>query len=270
MKLVSEALGLDWNAVEKRITSFIKSIVNEARVKGIVIGLSGGLDSSVTATLCVRALGSEMVSILMMPDWAVMPREDLEDAVDLVKMLDVKYTIIDIGPIYASYAEANPTHDEHDRVACGNLRARIRMTLLYFYANVYNLLVVGAGDKSEILIGYFTKWGDGATDLLPIGGLYKTQVKSLAKHLNLAQRIVNKPSSPRLWKGQLAEREIGIRYELLDLILYGLVDLEMGMDEIAKELQISINTIEKVSAMMRGSEHKRTSSPIALINKIET
>ena len=131
------------------------------------------------------------------------------------------------------------------------------MTILYYYANTQNLLVVGTGDKSEILIGYFTKWGDGAADFRPIKELYKIQVRLLAKHLGIPEHIVTKPSSPRLWKGQLAEREIGIKYELLDLILFGLVDLKMKSVEIADQLNISSNIINKVVTMIKKTEHKR-------------
>ena len=269
MRLTPEALKLDWNTVEKQITFFIKNIVKNTEARGVVVGLSGGLDSSVTAALCVRALGKEKVLTLTMPDKEVTPREDIEDAIGLARSLGVRHMVIDIHPIYAAYSRSNPIHDEEERAACGNLRARIRMNLLYYYANARNSLVIGTGDKSEILIGYFTKWGDGAADVLLIGGLYKTQVRWLANHLRLPERIVNKPSSPRLWKDQLAEREIGIKYDLLDLILYGLVDLEMKREEIAGELNIPINIVDKVRTMIRRSEHKRKPSPVALIRKID-
>lgn len=267
MRLTSDALKLDWNAVEKQIVSFIKSVVKNAGVDGVVVGLSGGLDSSVTLALCVGALGKEKVTALIMPDKEVTPRQDVEDAINLAKSLDAQHAIIDTYPIYATYAQLNPIHDEQEKVACGNLRARIRMTLLYYYANAHNLLVAGTGDKSEIFIGYFTKWGDGAADFRPIGELYKTQVRWLAKHLGLPERIATKPSSPRLWKGQLAEREIGIKYSLLDLILHGLVDLEMKSEEIVSQLNIPIKVIDGVMARVKRSEHKRKLPPVALISE---
>jgi NAD+ synthase len=148
-------------------------------------------------------------------------------------------------------------HREEDKVACGNLKSRIRMTLLYYYSNAYNLLVAGTGDKSEILIGYFTKWGDGAADFRPIEHPYKTQVRWLAKHLGLPEQIATKPSSPGLWRDQLAEEEIGIQYSLLDLILRGSVDLKMDKEEISDQLNIPVDIIEKVEMMVRRSEHKR-------------
>ena len=250
-------LELEWNTVEKQIVSSINNYVKNAKAEGVVIGLSGGLDSSVTIALCVKALSKENVIALIMPDNEVTPRQDIEDAISLSNSLGVQYTNIDINPIYTAYAQSNPIHNEKKKNACGNLRARIRMTLLYYYANTQNLLVVGTGDKSEILIGYFTKWGDGAADFRPIKELYKTQVRSLAKHLGIPEQIVIKPSSPRLWKGQLAEREIGIKYQLLDSILFGLVDLEMTIEEIADQLNISSNIINKVVTMIKKTEHKR-------------
>lgn len=256
-RLTLKNLELEWNTVEKQIGSFIKNYVKNAEADGVVVGLSGGLDSSVTVALCVKALGKENVTTLIMPDKEVTPRQDVEDAINLSKRLGVQYTNIDIHPIYTTYAHTNPIHNEKKKTACGNLRARIRMTILYYYANTQNLLVVGTGNKSEILIGYFTKWGDGAADFRPIRELYKIQVRLLAKHLGIPEHIVTKPSSPRLWKGQLAEREIGIKYDLLDLILFGLVDLEMKSEEIADQLNISSNSINKVVTMIKKTEHKR-------------
>ncbi|MCK4953564.1 NAD+ synthase [Candidatus Bathyarchaeota archaeon] len=256
-KLTLKNLELEWNTVEKQIVSFIKNYVKNAEADGVVVGLSGGLDSSVTVALCVKALGKENVTALMMPDKEVTPREDIEDAINLSKSLGALYTNIEIHQIYTAYAHSNPIHNEKKKTACGNLRARIRMTILYYYANTQNLLVVGTGNKSEILIGYFTKWGDGAADFRPIKELYKTQVRLLAKHLEIPEHIVTKPSSPRLWKGQLAEREIGIKYHLLDLILFGLVDLEMKSEKIADQLNISSNIINEVVAMIKKTEHKR-------------
>ncbi len=262
-----EGIKLDLKSVEKRIILSVKSIVKNTEVEGVVVGLSGGVDSSVTAALCVRALGKEKVFMLIMPDKDVTPKEDTEDAIDLAKSLGTYYAVIDISPIYAAYARLIPIYDEGEKVACGNLRARIRMTLLYYYANAHNLLVAGTGDKSEILIGYFTKWGDGAADFLPIGDLYKTQVRWLAKHLELPARIATKPSSPRLLKGQLAEKEIGLKYSLLDLILYGLLDLGMETEEIARQLNIPADVIDEVTVRIERSEHKRKLPPITLISR---
>jgi NAD+ synthase len=125
------------------------------------------------------------------------------------------------------------------------------------------MLVVGTSDKSEFSIGYFTKWGDGAADILPIGGLYKTQVRGLAQYLKLPKNIISKPSSPGFWKDHLAEKEIGIKYTNLDPILHCLQDLNMEKEEISDELKIPIDRVIQVISMIKKSEHKKKLPPIA-------
>ncbi|MEM3419471.1 MAG: NAD+ synthase [Nitrososphaerota archaeon] len=266
MSLNIEVLNLNWDEVIKKIIDFIKEKVNNSKSNGIVLGLSGGLDSSVVATLCVKALGKDKVIGLILPDERITPEEDIKDAIELAKKLGIRYHVIKIDDIYNVFSSINPIHDENNKKACGNLRARIRMVLLYYFANVNNFLVAGTGDKSEILIGYFTKYGDGAADLLPIGDLYKTQVRMIAKHLGLPNKIIEKPSSPRLWKNHLAEKEIGLDYKTIDLILYGLFDLKMNKEEIVSKLKISKDIIEKVINMVKNSQHKRLMPPIAEIS----
>ena len=266
MSLNLEILNLDWDKVIEKIIDFIKEKVNNSKSNGIVLGLSGGLDSSVVATLCVKALGKDKVIGLILPDERITPKEDIKDAIELAEKLGIKYYIIKIDDIYNAFSSINPIHNENNKVACGNLRARIRMALLYYFANANNFLVAGTGDKSEILIGYFTKFGDGAADLLPIGDLYKTQVRMFAKYLGLPNKIIEKPSSPRLWKNHLAEKEIGLDYKTIDLILYGLFDLKMEKEEIASKFNISKNIIEKVINMVKNSQHKRSMPPIAKIS----
>jgi len=150
-------------------------------------------------------------------------------------------------------------------ISNGNLRARIRMTILYYYANLKNLLVCGTGDKSEILLGYFTKYGDGAADLLPIADLYKTQVRGLARKLDLPKSIVEKPSSPRLWPGQMAEKELGATYDEIDQILYLYVELGKKVDEIIDQTGIESEKVRSIVERFRKSEHKRRLPPIAKI-----
>ncbi|MCD6095129.1 MAG: NAD(+) synthase, partial [Thermoprotei archaeon] len=149
--------------------------------------------------------------------------------------------------------------------ANGNLKARIRMCLLYYYANVNNALVIGSSDKSEILIGYFTKYGDGGVDLLPIGDLYKTQVRQLAIGLGVPKKIAYKPSSPRLWPGHMAEDELGLSYEEIDIILYAYHDLGLSEDEIVQRCNVSADKVKRVISMVRNSEHKRKMPPIIRI-----
>lgn len=248
------------------IKSFIKVKVEEAGCEGVVVGLSGGLDSSVTACLCVKALGNARVKGLIMPDSQVTPHEDVDDALKLAEMFGIEHKIVDISPMVKQIVENHPYRSPSNIVAEGNVRARIRMILLYYVANAYNLLVAGTGDRSEIMIGYFTKYGDGGVDILPLGSLYKTQVRELARHLGLPPQIVEKPSSPRLWKGQTAEGELGLSYDVIDPILHGLYDLGLPLEEVAERVDVKIDVVEKVKFMVERSAHKKALPPVAKLN----
>lgn len=197
------------------IIEFIRLEVSRAQSHGVVLGLSGGVDSSVAVSLATKALGNKRVLGLILPDRKVSKQKDIDDAVELSKQLDIKYQIIDITEIKQKYIDLLPV----EKISLGNLTARIRMTLIYYYANLYNKLVLGTSDKSEIMIGYFTKFGDGASDLLPLADLYKTQVRELGMYLNVPKTILLKKSTPSLWLNQTAENEIGMEYEKIDTIL---------------------------------------------------
>jgi NAD+ synthase len=197
------------------IIEFIRLEVSRAQSHGVVLGLSGGVDSSVAVSLATKALGNQKVLGLILPDKKVSEQKDICDAVDIAKLLDIKYQIIDITEIKQKYIDLLPV----EKIPLGNLTARIRMTLLYYYANLYNKLVLGTSDKSEMMIGYFTKFGDGASDLLPLADVYKTQVRKLGTYLNVPQTILLKKSTPSLWRNQTAENEIGMEYEKIDNIL---------------------------------------------------
>jgi NAD+ synthase len=237
----------------RKIERFISSYISKSSAKGLVIGLSGGLDSSVVLKLCVNALGPTKVLGLIMPSNTT-PKEDLEHAVHLSKYLKIRYLIIDLEPIIEKYREVLPG----DKRAKGNLMARIRMNILYYHAGINDYLVVGTSDKSEMCLGYFTKFGDGAADLLPIADLYKTQVRELAKHLQIPIEIVEKKSSPRLWDNHLAEEEIGMNYETIDPILHLLIDRKLKPNDAARKLRVHANQIHMVKDMMEKSKHKRS------------
>lgn len=256
---LGELTSLDYEGIARALTNFIRGVVREAGARGVVVGISGGVDSATTLALAARALGPERVLALLLPDSEVTPRGDVEDARELVESLGVRYKVIDIRPVVRSFLEA--TGEKPDRRSLGNLRARARMAILYLYANMQGLLVAGTGDRSEILIGYFTKYGDGAVDFLPIGSLYKTQVRRLALHLGVPESIALKPSSPRLWPGHLAEEELGMKYEEIDLALYALFDLGLGVEEAAEATGLPREKLEKVLDMHRASEHKRRLPP---------
>ena len=205
---------LDLSSARRRVVSFIKRKVEESQADGAVLGLSGGIDSAVTAYLGVEALGSRRITGLIMPDLRATPEQDAEDAKLVASELCIETKEIDIAPIHKAYLKSV----EPNRLAEGNLRARIRMSLLYYHANLTNRLVMGTGDRSELLLGYFTKYGDGGVDILPIADLYKTEVRRLGEALGINRRIIAKRSSPRLWPGHIAESEIGMSYETIDQI----------------------------------------------------
>ncbi len=255
---------LDYDRLSRELSSWIRDRVEEAGVEGIVVGVSGGVDSATTLALSVKALGRERVLGLVMPDSTVTPREDVEDAKSLLESLGVVYHVIDIAPIVDVYKGAIPVYEDEDgpdRIPVGNLRARIRMSLLYYYANKKRLLVAGTGDRSEILIGYFTKWGDGAVDILPIAVLYKTQVRRLAASMGVPERIAFKPSSPRLWRGQTAEGELGVSYEQIDLVLHAVFDRGIPPEQVPDATGVPGSVVEAVMRRYNESKHKREPIP---------
>ncbi len=251
----------DWSKPIDEITSFIKSKVDEAGANGVVVGLSGGVDSALSFTLAVKALGSDNVKTLVMPDQRVTPKEDVNDAIELSKSFGVQPHIIDISPIVDVYTSSIPVHEETDTMPVGNLRARIRMTLLYYYANKYNLLVLGTGDRSEILIGYFTKYGDGGVDILPIGALYKSQVRKAAEIMGVPKKIAYKPSSPRLVPGHLAEKELGITYDIVDAVLHLYFDRKLSKNEVCNVEGIECSHVDRIISRYNATRHKRTMPP---------
>jgi len=266
-KIGVEDLDIDYAESSKKIMQFIKEQVEKAGADGVVLGLSGGVDSATTAYLAVKALGSNKVTVLIMPYRDVTPRDDVEDAMSLSSALCVKHHLVDIGKIRDSYAETLPFFSEDSKIANGNLLARIRMTILYYYANKNNLCVLGAGDKSEILIGYFTKYGDGAVDFLPVGDLYKTQVRKMALYLGVPHKVAMKPSSPRLWKGHEASRELGLTYEEIDPLLYAVFDLGLAPKEAIEATGITSEKAMVILRRVKTTEHKRRMPPVPKIGK---
>jgi len=241
-----------------RIMAFIRRTVDEARVGGVVLGLSGGIDSAVVAALCVNALGKDRVLVLLMPSGHT-PREDLDDARRLADHWGVKREEIPISRIVDDVTGS--TRGEGARVAKANAQARVRMVLLYYRANSLGYLVAGTGDKSEELLGYFTKWGDGGVDFLPIAHLYKTQVRELGAFLGLPRGVVRKPASPQLWPGQKATDEIPADYDKLDVVLHCLYDLKVKPSEASAKARVPLGVVKRVIEMHERTEHKRKLPP---------
>lgn len=251
-RVLAKLAAFDRAKTAKRIEKFITGYVRGASAKGVVIGLSGGLDSAAVAALCVRALGRKKVFGLVMPGRST-PKEDTDDAVAHAKELGIKYQIIDIEPIVERYMQDLPG----DKVARGNLTARVRMSILYYHAYVRKSLVAGTSDRSEMMIGYFSKFGDGAADLLPIAGVYKTQLKKLGQYLKLPDAILQKKSGPRLWDNHTAEGELGISYEMIDPVLVMLVEKKKTAKQTASTLDMSLVHVTRVQEMIENSTHKR-------------
>ena len=259
---------LDYSRVENEVCSFIRRVVVEAGVKGLIIGLSGGVDSSVTACLAVKALGPERVKALIMPDYRTTPKSDVEDAWMMAEKLGIEAREIDIAPICDAIVERHPYRVKENVVAFGNVRARVRMILLYYAANTMNMMVCGASDKSEIMMGYFTKYGDGGVDILPIGDLYKTDVRRLAVHLGVPEKIAFKPSSPRLWPGQTAEGELGLSYDVIDPILYLIYEKGFKPEEVATKIEVSLDAVMAVVRRVESSRHKRSMPPFPALSHL--
>lgn len=234
--------------VAERISTWIRERVEEAGAKGVVLGISGGIDSAVTAVLAKRALGDRVLGLIM-PCHS--DPTDGEHARLLAAKFDIETEYVDLTPVFDCLVEALPPGD---RLARGNLKPRLRMTTLYYFANSRNYLVAGTGNKSEITVGYFTKHGDNGVDILPLGDLLKTQVRELARELGIPEEIITKPPSAGLWEGQTDEGEMGISYEELDKILAAIESSDTsscGQDALAR-----------VRAMVAASQHKRDPIPI--------
>ncbi len=251
-QILEEIINLNYRQLQEKIGAFLIKEVEERRALGVVFGLSGGIDSSVISMLCAKFVKEKSLALIM-PNSKITPESDTSDAIKIVDSLHIEYKLVDIGFIhkeYSKYIEPNP-------LAFGNLGARIRSSMLYYYANARNYLVLGSSDKSELLIGYFTKYGDGAADILPIASLYKTQVRELAKYLGIPPNVISKPSGPRLWEGHTAEGEIGMTYEEIDSILYCIFEKNLPIEATSKLTEIPVSSVDKIYQMHKRSEHKR-------------
>jgi NAD+ synthase len=237
------------------IIEFIRKEVKERNSYGVVIGLSGGLDSSVVAILAVRALGNPRVLGLILPDSKITPKNDIDDAIELAKNLKIKYRIIEIGNTKGRLLKYLPKN----KLAQGNFSSRLRMSIIYYYAGIRNFLVLGTADKSELKLGYYTKYGDGAVDIQPIADLYKTEVRELGKFLQVSSPILKKKSSPRIWRGQTAEGEIGISYEEIDEILQSFETNSL------KKNDFDSNSVKRISSMIQKNLHKQDMPPICKV-----
>jgi len=227
----------------EQISDWIGEKVQEAKAEGVVVGLSGGIDSSVVAYLAKRALGEKVLGLIM-PCYN--KRVDEDYARLIAKKLNIKTERISLNPVYESLLEVLPPGK---KIALANLKPRLRMLTLYYFANNLNYLVAGTGNKSEILIGYFTKYGDGGCDILPLGDLLKTEVRRLAEELRIPKEIIKRPPTAGLWEDQTDEGEIGITYEELDKAIMAI--------ESGREKSVSPEKLARVEELIKKSNHKR-------------
>ena len=243
---------LDYPKLIDEIQNKTKEYVMSANAKGVVLGLSGGIDSSVTAALSVKALGKENVLGLSLPCHSI--PQDLEDAKLIAKNLGITFKVLELTSTYDEIISVFKTKIKSNDRALANLKPRLRMATIYFAGQSMEYLVIGTGNRTELAIGYFTKYGDGGVDFEPIGALYKCEVRAVARILRIPEKIINKPPSAGLWEGQIDEDEIGMTYDLLDEIIYRL-DYNLDLKDLNKV------EIKRVKNMMEAAKHKNNTPP---------
>src|SRR5215218_8389801 len=265
---MSETLVTDYASLADEIAGWLRFQMEQVGASRLVLGLSGGIDSAVVCALSTMAAGPSRVIAAIMP---VHSRpEDTRDAEMVASAFQVIPRVIDLVPAHDALIAAMPDENTagledanvdparqatRRQLARANVKPRLRMTSLYYLANRYNGLVVGTGNKTELAIGYFTKYGDGGVDVLPLGDLDKTAVRGLARELGVPETVISKAPSAGLWEGQTDEAEIGVTYDQLDRVL---ASFASGED---KE-SLDPGTMERISALVGASEHKRRAIPV--------
>ncbi|MAE43197.1 NAD(+) synthetase [Candidatus Woesearchaeota archaeon] len=243
----------------------IKDYFEKNEISKAVIGLSGGLDSSVVAYLAVKAIGKENLIGILMPD-SVTSKESIKDAKKVAKGLGIKHDIIPIEGFMEVFDKINTNVELNDLSAIANVKARTRMIILYYLAQINNAFVLGTSDKSEIALGYTTKYGDNASDLLVIGDLWKTEVFKLGKFLGIPSSILKKKPSAELILGQTAEKELGASYHVLDRILKLYIENDFSSKEIKDngfKKELVLNVVKRI----KSNEHKRRAPVIIRLSE---
>jgi len=240
---------MNYQKLTENLVSWIREKVADAGGKGVVVGLSGGLDSSVAVVLCRRAFPEAMLAITM-PCHS--NQEDLEHAQVLADQFSIPTKTVALDTTYDALLKVLPDDKvdvEVSRLAQANLKARLRMLTLYYFANRLNYMVVGSSNRDELILGYFTKYGDGGVDIQPLGNLLKGQVRELARFLSIPQPIIDKPPSAGLWEGQTDEGELGLSYDQIDRYL--------------ASGEASAAVKKRLEPMIAASRHKRQAPPVA-------
>ncbi len=255
-------LDIDPELVTRILVHFIREEITKVGFHRAVVGVSGGIDSATTCALCARALGPENVLAIRMPYRTSRP-ESLEDAQAVIDMLGVQHETVDITPMVEPFFEMTPDMDRRRR---GNVMARQRMIVLYDRSAAFGGLVVGTGNKTELLLGYTTLYGDSACAINPLGDLYKRQVRQLAAYLGIPKRIIEKPPTADLWVGQTDEGELGFTYDEADQILYLIYDARWTVEEVVR-LGFPEPLVRGIVERVRRNQYKRMPPVIAKLSQ---
>jgi NAD+ synthase len=231
------------------IATWLRAYADSAGARGYVLGLSGGIDSAVVAGLCRQAMGSQVLAALL-PCHSL--PEDADFACQVADAFGLETITVDLGPAYDALVAALPP--ALLPLALANVKPRLRMATLYALAQNRGYLVAGTGNKSEIMVGYFTKWGDSGSDVLPLGALYKSQVRALARHLGVPQPVVDRVPTAGLWRGQTDEGEMGVTYDEIEAVLRA---IESGKTEC-----VLPDLLQRVQGRVVASAHKRAMPPV--------
>lgn len=247
-------VALDAEDAGRVIVQWLREYATAVGRPRFVVGLSGGIDSAVSAVLGAEAVGREHVWGLMLPE-ASTPQEDLTDGEAAARRAGIAADTVPIQPLLDAFVQTTPMQD---RAVLANAKARLRMIILHAEAARRQALVLGTGNKSELLTGYFTKFGDGGVDVQPLGDLYKTQVRQLAEHLDIPQSIRGKPPTAGLFAGQTDEAELGITYDRLDRVLLGL-EIHLAPSRIAEIVGVAEAEVRRIERLRQATQHKRRS-----------
>ena len=259
--MINPTLSINTTLAREILAGFIKSEITRVGISHAVVGLSGGLDSALSCALAVEALGAENVLAVRMP-YRASSRDSLDHAQLLIDQLGVPNKTIEITDMVEPLFKLDP---KISKMRMGNIMARERMIVLFDQSEVFKGLVVGTSNKTEILLGYSTIYGDAASAMNPIGDLYKTQVRQLSRAMNIPAPIIDKAPSADLWEGQTDENELGFTYEEVDKLLYLLVDQRFSPYE-AIEAGFDEKFVNAVTLRIRRNQFKRMLPPIAKIS----
>ena len=257
-----EGLSLDLKVTEEILVNFLREEVNKVGFKKVILGLSGGIDSALVAFLAAKAFGPENVYTVMMP-YKTSSKESLEHAELVVKKTGINTKKVEITPMVDAYFAMN---EDMTSLRKGNIMARTRMCVLFDNSAKEGALVLGTSNKTEILLGYSTQFGDSASAINPIGDLYKAQIWALSEYMGVPEEIVKKKPSADLWEGQTDEQELGFSYQMADEILYYLIEERLKPEEVIS-LGYDKKVVETVVRKIKMNQYKRKLPVIANISK---